>query len=409
MFPLGTEIVALGDWHGGRPAPGYTSTPDTGEVIPSPAACCKVGAMAQAADAIQHVQVDALEGGEILIRLHTGGGVMGIGAFRGHPSIGVAVVRELLAPDVVGMSVYAPAVVWDRLFYRHGRTGAHIQAIAAVDIACWDALGKTLGRPVYDLWGGAARTTLPLYWSQGLGSRKTPEEMLADVRRGYQMGFRAYKIRMDWGPTLLDADPAADMQRFRVCRDFLPDDCSLSFDCNWGYSVSTAIRQGEVLQELGAFHYEEPLPHVNLPGYRQVADALSIPVSCGELESTRWRFRDLILLANPDILQPDILNAGGPTEVRRIYDLADAHGKPLMPHSPAIGIRSFASLHVFATGLGNTLPHEFSDEELADRNLERAQELYHEPVLPVDGTITLSDAPGFGLTLNEAVLRQRLA
>ena len=132
-------------------------------------------------------------------------------------------------------------------------------------------------------------------------------------------------------------------------------------------------------------------------------------MSCGELESTRWRFRDLILLANPDILQPDILNAGGPTEVRRIYDLAGAYHKPLMPHSPAIGIRSFASLHVFATGLGNTLPHEFSDEELADRNLERAQELYHEPVLPVDGTITLSDAPGFGLTLNEAVLRQRLA
>ena len=141
----------------------------------------------------------------------------------------------------------------------------------------------------------------------------------------------------------------------------------------------------------------------------KITDALSIPVSCGELESTRWRFRDLILLANPDILQPDILNAGGPTEVRRIYDLAGAYHKPLMPHSPAIGIRSFASLHVFATGLGNTLPHEFSDEELADRNLERAQELYNEPVLPVDGAMTLSDAPGFGLTLNETVLTQRLA
>ena len=365
--------------------------------------------MARSADAIERVEVDALDGGEVLVRVRTGAGVTGIGAFRCPASVGVPVVRDLLAPDVAGMSVHAPAAVWDRLFYRHGRTGQYIQAIAAVDIACWDALGKTLGRPVYELWGGAARTTLQLYWSQGLGSRKTPQEMVADVRRGCEMGFRAYKIRMDWGPTAPDVDPAADLERFRACRAFLPAGHSLSFDCNWGYSVSTAIRQGEVLQELGAFHYEEPLPHVNLPGYRQVADALSIPVSCGELEATRWRFRDVILLGNPDILQPDILNAGGPTEVRRIYDLADAHGKPLMPHSPAIGIRSFASLHLFATGLGNTLPHEFSDEELPDRNLERAQELYHEPVLPVDGAITLSDAPGFGLTLNEAVLRRRLA
>jgi len=95
-----------------------------------------------------------------------------------------------------------------------------------------------------------------------------------------------------------------------------------------------------------------------------VADALSIPVSCGELEATRWCLRDLILLANPDILQQDILNAAGPTEIRQIYDLADPHGKPLVPHSMAIGISSFAMLHLFATSLGNTVALETSDEDL---------------------------------------------
>ena len=67
-----------------------------------------------------------------------------------------------------------------------------------------------------------------------------------------------------------------------------------------------------------------------------------------------------------------------------------------------------ASLHLYATGADNTLPHEFSDEELPDRNMERAQALYNEPVLPVDGAIELSEAPGFGLTLNETELARRL-
>jgi L-alanine-DL-glutamate epimerase-like enolase superfamily enzyme len=364
--------------------------------------------MAGSPDSIRAVRADALQGGEVLVRVTTGRDVVGIGAFRASPRVGVAIIEEILGPACIGSSATAPGVVWDRLYYRHCRNGQYIQALAALDMAVWDAFGKTVERPNYDLWGGAARTTVPLYWSQGLGSQKTPAEMLADVRRGYAMGFRAFKIRMDWGPEILDVDPAQDLERFRVCREFLPEQVPLSFDCNWGYSVGTAIRQGHQLEEMGAFHYEEPLPHYNLPGYRQVADALAIPVSCGELEATRWRFRDILAIANPDILQPDILNCGGPSEARRIYELAASFSKPVMPHSPAIGIRSFASLHLFATGLANTLPHEFSDEELADRNLDQAQELYNEPVLPTAGTLVLSPEPGFGLTLNERVLQHRV-
>ena len=65
-------------------------------------------------------------------------------------------------------------------------------------------------------------------------------------------------------------------------------------------------------------HFEEPLPHYDLPGLRQVVDALDVAISTGEQDHDRWRFRDIIQIGNPDILQPDVLNASGPSEVLKI-------------------------------------------------------------------------------------------
>jgi D-arabinonate dehydratase/D-galactarolactone cycloisomerase len=286
----------------------------------------------------------------------------------------------------------------------NGRNG-WIQAIGALDIACLDIRGKAAGKPIYDLLGGAARTTIPMYWSMGSGFRKTPDQMLADVKKGWELGFRAFKIRMDWHELRLDSDPAKDFEMFRLCREFLPDDVHLGFDANGGYTVSTAIRQGLRFEELGIGHFEEPVPPHDLAGLRQVADALAVPVTFGELEKTRWRFREVIELGNPDILQPDILNAGGPSEVKRIYELAAAHEKPVMPHSPDVGITSFASLHAYSTMTNGRLPHEYSPE-LYDFDVEPVQDMFEEPVVPVDGKITLSDKPGLGLTLNERTLNK---
>ena len=116
------------------------------------------------------------------------------------------------------------------------------------------------------------------------------------------------------------------------------------------YSVGTAIRQGRELERLGLAHFEEPLPEHDLPGLREVCRALDIPVSTGEQLKHRWDFRDLIERPNPDILQPDIVDAGGISEVVRIFQLAEVFAKPVMPHCPSAGILlSIASLHAYAT------------------------------------------------------------
>ena len=118
-------------------------------------------------------------------------------------------------------------------------------------------------------------------------------------------------------------------------------------------------------------------------------------------------FQNLVLLGNVDILQPDILPAGGPSEVKRIFDMATTLNKPVMPHSPQAGISSMASLHVYATVQNATRPHEFSIEFSGP--LDDLADLYGEDVLPKNGAMQLTDKPGFGIELNEAAVARLTA
>lgn len=261
-----------------------------------------------------------------------------------------------------------------------------------------------MGLPLYDLLGGAARTHIKVYWSTGLGWNLQPQEMLAKVEAGYEEGFRAFKIRMDWNANRQDADPAKDLDMFKLCRQYLPDDVPLSFDANNGYSVGTAINQGKRFEELGIAHFEEPLPQYDYCGLKQVVDALAVPVSSGEQVHTRWQFRDLIQLGDPDILQPDIVMAGGISEVRKIYTLAETYNKPVMPHCPSAGVSNAASLHLYATVTNAVRPHEYSREFSGPK--ESVESLFEEPLELKDGEAILSDRPGLGLVINEEALER---
>ena len=108
------------------------------------------------------------------------------------------------------------------------------------------------------------------------------------------------------------------------------------------------------------------------------------------------------MLGNPDILQPDILNVGGPSEIIRVYEMAVTLNKPVMPHSPQAGINSIASLHTFATVQNGTRPHEFSTEFSGP--LDDVSELYGDEVVPKSGEMVLSDRPGLGIQLNESAV-----
>jgi galactonate dehydratase len=226
--------------------------------------------------------------------------------------------------------------------------------------------------------------------------------MLEEIQEGYEKGFRAFKVRMDWRDYRQDSNPAKDLAIFQKCREWLPDNVPLSFDANCGYSVPTAIEQGRRFEELRIAHFEEPLPQYDLRGLRQVVDALDCAVSTGEQEISAWRFRDLMDLANPDILQPDILNVGGLSQVISVYEMAVANNKVVMPHSPNIGANSVASLHAYSTVTNAVRPHEFSEEFTGP--VDRIAELFVDPIVPEDGKIQLPDRPGLGLEFDQKAL-----
>ena len=355
---------------------------------------------------ITDVEAIPLKLGPMLVRVHTNEGIVGISEASGR-NWGVLkpFIEEVLRPIVLGGDPRRTERLWEEMFFatsRLGPMGMQTTGIGAVDIACWDIFAKSLGVPLYELLGGAARTRIKVYWSAGLGWELQPGEMLAKVQRGYELGFRAFKIRMDWNANRQDSDPGKDLEMFRLCRQSLPDSVPLSFDANNGYSAGTAIQQGKRFEDLGMAHFEEPVPQYDYQGLKQVANALDVPVSSGEQEHTRWQFRDLILNADPDILQPDIVMAGGISEVRKIYTLADAFNKPVMPHCPSAGIASAASLHLYATVTNAVRPHEFSWEAYSSR--EELESLFHEPLRPKDDHVELPGGPGLGLEVDEEAL-----
>ena len=347
--------------------------------------------------------------GRLLVRILTDEGIVGIA--EGSRGLGVfrAYLEEVIKPLLVGVNPLQPRQIWEMLALGTGERATRLPSaiVGSIDVAIWDIMGKAAGMPLHALLGGAARTEIQLYWSRGNGWRKSPGEMLEEVQEGYERGYRAFKVRMDWRDYRQDGDPTKDFAIFQACREWLPDDVPLGFDANCGYSVSTAIMQGRRLEEMGVAHFEEPLPQYDFRGLRQVVDALDCPISTGEQEISAWRFQDLLDLGNPDILQPDILNVGGVSEMMRVYEMAAANNKVIMPHSPNVGANSLASLHAYSTVTNAIRPHEYSEESTGPA--ERVAELFVDPIIPENGKITLSDRPGLGVELDESALTRWIA
>jgi|TARA_B100001146_G_C16195507_1_gene441464 L-alanine-DL-glutamate epimerase-like enolase superfamily enzyme len=347
---------------------------------------------------------------KVLLRIETDEGIFGIAEGGRNYNLFKAYLEETINPLLIGIDPRNPKMIWEMLTHGTGpglATKLPSQIVGTIDVALWDLSGKAAGLPVYQLLGGAARTEIPLYWSRGSGWRKTPDEMLSDVKLGYEKGYKAYKIRMDWRSFRQDSNPKKDFSLFEKCREFLPDDCDLSFDANCGYSVPTAIEQGKKFQDLGIAHFEEPLPEYDYPGLRQVVDALECSVSTGEQEPNPYRFRDLVDIGNPDILQPDILNVGGITGLIKVYELAMNKNKIIMPHCPQAGVNLIGSLHAYSTVTNAIRPHEFSEEFTGP--VENIAKLFKEPIVPNNGSITLSDRPGLGLEYDEKELKKVIA
>jgi L-alanine-DL-glutamate epimerase-like enolase superfamily enzyme len=301
---------------------------------------------------ITSVEATPLKTRSVIVQISTDEGISGISECTSmNLEVLAHFVNTALQPLLIGEDPLEVDKLWDAMLFRTYKLGSHgVQpgVMAGVDIALWDILGKVTGLPIHTLLDGSYRDRIKMYYSIGGGAPMTPDEMVSKVDDALNAGFRAIKIRMDWGHHRRDSDPAKDVAMFSAVRKLVGDDIPLSFDANNGYSVSTAIRQGRQFEAMNIYHFEEPVAQYDYTGIKQVADALDVPVSAGQHEYTRWQFRDLIAQTNPDILQPDLVKCGGITEMRKIAVLSDTVSKDFVPHQTQPTIGTAASLHVAA-------------------------------------------------------------
>jgi len=339
----------------------------------------------------------------VLVKIMTDVGIEGIGQFIAFSKKSqIKYLHNTLKPLLVNKNPLDIDKLWNDMYWKGQGKNGWIQTIAAIDIALHDILGKFKGQPLWKIFGAKENRLINLYWSMGHGYKKTNKEMLQLIEKGWSLGFRAFKIRMDWHEYNQDVNPKKDLRMAKEVRRFLPESIPLAFDANAGYSVDTAILQGKNLLDLNISYFEEPIATNDLYGLKTVVENTTIPISFGEYEKTSWRFKEVIEISNVDIVQPDILNIGGLSELKKLYDLSNYYNKIILPHSPDVGLLSIASLHIFNL-IDENFYHEYSDE-LCNYNQNIVQDYFMEPILPTKGRIKLNNKPGLGVTVNQELL-----
>ncbi|MBI4558431.1 MAG: mandelate racemase/muconate lactonizing enzyme family protein [Candidatus Hydrogenedentes bacterium] len=353
---------------------------------------------------IMSIEPHLLKGGKCFVLVRTSEGITGIGEVSPMNAPASAhLIENVYSKLLTGMNPLDIERCWEKAYfstYKQGVMGLQPETIAGIDIALWDILGKATGLPIHQLLGGKRRDSVRVYASIGGGAHNTPKEMAQRAEKAVAQGFTAVKIRMDYGPTVPDADVKKDLETLSTVRRAIGDEIELKYDVNNGYSVQTAIRVGNEIAKFNVIHYEEPVAQTDYAGYAKVVDAVDVPVAAGEHEYTRWQFRDLIQIANPDIMQPDLVKCAGISEAVKIATLASAHHKLLCPHQTQPTIGTAANLHFTSVFVANDMAQEFDHGGL-DSPLNG---LFKNPLEFKNGRLTVPSGPGLGMELDEQKL-----
>lgn len=275
------------------------------------------------------------ERGGVVLRLQTNAGITGwayssFGTIGGGPRVVQSILENELKPVLMGKDPSFPKrlrrEIWSAVEY-HGVQGVAQFAIAAVDIALWDILGKAAGLPVYKMLG-AFGDRVPAYNMCGWYYENDGDlgQLRRSVTAALEEGFEAVKIKV--GRNSLEDDIA----RIRAVQELCGKTRRVMVDANQVLNRNEALRRGRVYQEMNCYWYEEPLPPQERDGYAELAHELDIRIATGENEYTKYGFLELLKRGAADVLQPDNRRAGGVTEWMEIAALADGFGVEVASH-----------------------------------------------------------------------------
>jgi L-rhamnonate dehydratase len=335
-------------------------------------------------------------------------------------------VRELVLMDdshawsrgirkvLLGRDPFEREALWHALYEAtiyHGRRGLGIHALSAVDVALHDLAGKQLGRPVYQLLGGARRERLTPYatiWPGTVQGRSLGQMMDAIAvlfERALAAGFRAVKMEVIFDGLVTDGELVGCI---REGRRLLGDDVTMMLDFGYRWSDwRDALWVLSRVADCDVYFAEATLRHDDLAGHAKLAKRVETRIAGAELAATVFECREWLVEGGVDVLQPDVSRAGGLTELRRIAELAALEGAVVVPHGWKTGITAAAARH-FQAATPNVPYIEMISPAVFDSPL-RAELTRPEPQLE-EGTLPLPVEPGLGIELvEEAVSAYRVA
>jgi galactonate dehydratase len=316
---------------------------------------------------------------------------------------------EDFAPMLLGEDPTRIEHIYQKLyrqsFWRVGVIG--LSAISAIEQACWDILGKSLGQPVYKLLGGAVRDRVRMYTHLGGGDMRAVYETqyAADpavfVDRALEVvsrGYNAVKVLITPPTESLNSIAAYRyaermMQALRLA---VGEGVDIMVDCHGRHSLANALEFCRVLAPFRPYFVEEPVPPENVDVMAEVRKGSAVPIATGERRVTRYEFRELFEKQACHVIQPDLCHCGGLWEAKKIAAMAEVYTMGVAPHNPLGPIANAAALH-FDLSTPNFLIQE---DMLTD--VPWRWDVVRHSLLSEGGYWMPSDAPGLGIEVDEA-------
>ena len=275
-----------------------------------------------------------------------------------------------------------------------------------LDIALWDLVGKIKEQPIWKMLNGVD-PGVPVYASSG--ALHEPLQLADLATQFLEQGFPAMKIRFrsrDSGGW------RADIKGLEAVRTRVGDRLSLMVDCNQGWQMpwdtdppwrfENALPVARELEKLDVFWMEEPLHRADIDGHRRLRDATSVKIAGGEMTRELSSLQTMIDGGAFDIVQPDAALVGGITGLAGLGRKLRGTETIFTPHTWTNGLGMLANLHLMA-GIGGAPFVEFPFDP-PTWGIERRDYMFNAPISQKDGHVTLSDAPGLGISLDEELL-----
>lgn len=333
-------------------------------------------------------------------------GLEGVGEVRmvNHTDALLGYLAEAVPNHVLGHDPANIESLVQRMYRNDYERAGEIamSAIAIIEMACWDIIGKSLDKPVYQLLGGAVRDRIKAYANGWYTVERTPREFHQAARRAIAKGYRALKFD-PFGAGYYELDHAERSRAIALVeavRDAVGPEVEILVEMHGRFNPATAVSIARELEPFKPSWIEEPVPPENLAALKKVSDKVNVPVATGERLHTRHDFRPLLEMQAADIIQPDISHFGGLLETKKLAAWAETYYMLVAPHNVGGPVSTAAALHFAASTPNFKIQEHFNDfaeswvKESAPGNPE-----------VVDGYFALPQGPGLGVQLNRDVVR----